>query len=215
MTDRALRAGDHLPCEQAAPAPGHDRVGLLALALRLAPGRAGCGTCLLAFVCRTMSCICAMHTHTGHYVCAMRLALAHAKLLPWPCDQDPRRSLSLCMRAEEGEGGVRVRSASGALPGPSSSTPRGGAAGASASFVFWDVGDDEKKKRCCAAAPAACAATCRRVVPFLTWIWLVLLDDQCCLLQNLLFRWDWLKVQIYLQDGGASVWHEQCIMILR
>ena len=39
------RAGDHLPGEQAAPAPGHDRVGLLALAVRLAPDRTGCVTC--------------------------------------------------------------------------------------------------------------------------------------------------------------------------
>ena len=68
--------------------------------------------------------------------------------------------LSMCVGAEEGEGGVRARSASGALPGPSGSTPRGGAAGASASFVFWDVGDDEKKRRCCAAALVACAAMC-------------------------------------------------------
>ncbi|KAK9845886.1 hypothetical protein WJX81_005132 [Elliptochloris bilobata] len=52
---------------------------------------------------------------------------------------------------EEAEGGGRARSASGALPGPSSGTPRanggGSSAGASANYVFWDVGDDEKKKR--------------------------------------------------------------------
>ena len=73
--------------------------------------------------------------------CLLCSGLRH--MMPW----SKMNFLSLCVRAEEGEGGVRARSASGALPGPSSSTPRSGAAGASASFVFWDVGDEEKKKR--------------------------------------------------------------------